>query len=66
MLFNQTTIDNAQHQSVSANDLINLSQCLHKRLDYFVLTDKEVDHELRVSSRNDEPEATIHDDVELF
>ncbi|GAA3925579.1 methyl-accepting chemotaxis protein [Litoribacillus peritrichatus] len=66
MQFNQTTIDNARYQSVSANDLINLSRCLHQKLEGFILTDKAVDHELRVSTRHEEMEAVIHEDIELF
>ena len=64
--FNQVTIDNAKNQSVSANDLINLSAYLQSRLDSFKLSEKSHDHEMRITNREKEHEAQEHNDIELF
>jgi len=66
MLFNECTIENAQHQSVSANDLIRVSVSIHSGLESFALSDRQVDHEFQECSEEIEADASIHNEVDLF
>ena len=65
-MFNDCTIENAQHQSVSANDLINVSVFIHQGLESFAISGRQVDYKLRGASGDIEPDACIHHEVDLF
>ena len=62
--FNEQALLNARQTTLSADDLINLSDVIFEKLEKFAVTNREVNTELRTRTR--EPVNDAGGDIELF